>query len=642
MKHLALFLVLLMLFTSVFSVTSLAQGYQQQLPVEPTFETMEEVHANGPALFGPVYNREFVTDPAMETYPEGTTYVYRSNTYTGLTAGYRMNTNLLVYTDEEIADKDAALNYLKGLGITDMIDEAGGSAVLVTPVDKAAGFGAADQYAYYKLQAAMCNLGGGVWGGAGYIDNFYYGGVTNRYLIGIGGGAAFLCNSVAPQLDYIGRIAGMMLVNADMEQILDVAVPVPVYLVNPSEQAADKFIEVNGAYASEILEGKTVYFNQQFPVRKVVVADEGKELADYVKDAYYSLLIKAMRTPVVKSGLFTPAGEYSGYAFSQAPYTLTARNPILNGKTPDGIVVTEHQEERFSEFQAENGEYLNTWYEFLPEEVLSGTAAEHSIPLILSNHGGGDDPVQATDELGLITLAGRERLAVVAPRYATDVPGAGIFGPSPFDVNGKALPALVRYMLETYPALDPGRVYVTGYSMGGSSTNRTCYGDSSLFAAAVNMSGTPYTYEDDPYANADQFADIDIPMMLTTCTYDTATHFDSANGYIAPDFQLNIINYLKWNEMDKGLNAYEDFDFETYEFSGFKGDIYRETMINDEYPFYQWFFTNDAGAPMVGLSIIEFIPHGLYQEYAHIAWNYFKQFSRDPETKEIIYNPYAD
>ena len=138
MKHLALFLVLLMLFTSVFSVTSLAQGYQQQLPVEPTFETMEEVHANGPALFGPVYNREFVTDPAMETYPEGTTYVYRSNTYTGLTAGYRMNTNLLVYTDEEIADKDAALNYLKGLGITDMIDEAGGSAVLVTPVDKAA------------------------------------------------------------------------------------------------------------------------------------------------------------------------------------------------------------------------------------------------------------------------------------------------------------------------------------------------------------------------------------------------------------------------------------------------------------------------------------------------------------------------
>ena len=109
MKHLALLLVLVLFLTSGICVTSLAQGYQQQLPVEPTFETMEEVHANAPALFGPIYNREFVTDPAMETYPEGTTYVYRANTFTGLTAGYRMNTNLLVYTDEEIADKDAAL-----------------------------------------------------------------------------------------------------------------------------------------------------------------------------------------------------------------------------------------------------------------------------------------------------------------------------------------------------------------------------------------------------------------------------------------------------------------------------------------------------------------------------------------------------
>ena len=638
MKHLALFLVLLMLFTSVFSVTSLAQGYQQQLPVEPTFETMEEVHANGPALFGPVYNREFVTDPAMETYPEGTTYVYRSNTYTGLTAGYRMNTNLLVYTDEEIADKDAALNYLKGLGITDMIDEAGGSAVLVTPVDKAAGFGAADQYAYYKLQAAMCNLGGGVWGGAGYIDNFYYGGVTNRYLIGIGGGAAFLCNSVAPQLDYIGRIAGMMLVNADMEQILDVAVPVPVYLVNPSEQAADKFIEVNGAYASEILEGKTVYFNQQFPVRKVVVADEGKELADYVKDAYYSLLIKAMRTPVVKSGLFTPAGEYSGYAFSQAPYTLTARNPILNGKTPDGIVVTEHQEERFSEFQAENGEYLNTWYEFLPEEVLSGTAAEHSIPLILSNHGGGDDPVQATDELGLITLAGRERLAVVAPRYATDVPGAGIFGPSPFDVNGKALPALVRYMLETYPALDPGRVYVTGYSMGGAATVEAVECVPELFAAAVPMAaGTPWGLHVPTEEEIAAFEKVDVAVMFTTSQYDLDGAYNQAEGILGQGYQDAISLFSGFN----GLGKIE-YDFEKYPTVGFKTDRIVTKLLNDEYENRTWYKNNEAGAPVLAVSFTELLPHGLHPDYGmDLAWNYMKQFSRNTETGELVYNPSA-
>ena len=638
MKRLAFFLSLIMMITAVTCTGALAQGYQQQLPVAPTFETMEEVHANGPALFAPIYNKEFVTDPAMETYPAGTTYVYRANTYTGLTAGYRMNTNILVYTDEEIADKDAALAYLKGLGIPDMIDEAGGSAVLVTPIDKAAGFGAADQYAYYQLQSAMCNLGGGVRGGAGYIDNYYYGGVTNRYLIGIDGGASFLCNYVAPQLDYVGRIAGMVLVNADMEHILDVAVPVPVYLVNASDLVFDKFQEVNGAYACEITDGKTVFYNQQFPVRKVAVADEGKTLAEYVNDAYYSLLIKAMRTPVVKGGLFVAAGAYSSYSINQAPYTLTARNAILNGRTPDGIVVTEHQEERFSDIQAANGEYLNTWYEFLPEEVLDGTAAEHSIPLILSNHGGGDDPVQATDELGLITLAGRERLAIVAPRYATDVPGGGIFGASPFDVNGKALPALVRYMLETYPALDPARVYVTGYSMGGAATVEAVECAPELFAAAVPMAaGTPWGLHVPTEEEIAAFDKLDVAVMFTTSQFDLDGAYNQAEGVLGQGYQDAISLFSQFN----GLGAIS-YDFESYPTVGFKTDKIVVKLLNDEYENVTWYKNNEAGAPVLAVSFTELLPHGLHPDYGmDLFWNYVKQFSRNTETGELIYTPNA-
>ena len=637
MKRLAFFLSLILLITSAACTGALAQGYQQQLPVEPTFETMEEVHENGPALFSPIYNKEFVTDPAMVSYPVGTTYVYRANTYTGLTAGYRMNTNILVYADAEIAGKDAALAYLKGLGVTDMIDEAGGSAVLVTPIDKAAGFSAADQYAYYKLQSAMCNLGGGVWGGAGYIDNYYYGGVTNRYLIGIDGGASFLCNYVSNQLDYIGRVAGMMLVNPNMEHILNVAVPVPVYLVNASDLVFDKFQQVNGAYACEITDGKTVYYNQQFPVRKVAVAAEGKELAEYVNDAYYSLLIKAMRTPVVKGGLFVSAGEYSGYSFNQAPYTLTARNAILNGKTPDGIVVTEHQEERFSDIQAENGEYLNTWYEFLPEEVLDGTAAEHSIPLILSNHGGGDDPVQATDELGLITLAGKERLAIVAPRYATDVPGAGIFGASPFDVNGKALPALVRYMLETYPALDPSRVYVTGYSMGGAATVEAVECAPELFAAAVPMAaGTPWGLHVPTEEEIAAFDNLDVAIMFTTSQFDLDGAYNQAEGILGQGYQDAINLFAQFN----GLGSIE-YDFEAYPTVGFKTDKIVKKLLNDEYENITWYKNNEAGAPVLAVSFTELLPHGLHPDYGmDLFWNYVKHFSRNQETGAIEYNPY--
>ena len=45
---------------------------------------------------------------------------------------------------------------------------------------------------------------------------------------------------------------------------------------------------------------------------------------------------------------------------------------------------------------------------------------------------------------------------------------------------------------------------------------------------------------------------------------------------------------------------------------------------------------------MVGLSIIEDLPHGLYQEYAKIAWDFMKHYSRDTQTGEIIYRAYLD
>jgi hypothetical protein len=44
---------------------------------------------------------------------------------------------------------------------------------------------------------------------------------------------------------------------------------------------------------------------------------------------------------------------------------------------------------------------------------------------------------------------------------------------------------------------------------------------------------------------------------------------------------------------------------------------------------------------MVALSITEFLPHGLYEAFGRKVWNYVKHFSRNPETLEIVYNPYA-
>ena len=56
-----------------------------------------------------------------------------------------------------------------------------------------------------------------------YSDAEYFGGSGNTYVVGIDGGATFLNNYVASTFDYVGRIAGMLLINGKMDNIRQVA-----------------------------------------------------------------------------------------------------------------------------------------------------------------------------------------------------------------------------------------------------------------------------------------------------------------------------------------------------------------------------------------------------------------------------------
>jgi hypothetical protein len=43
---------------------------------------------------------------------------------------------------------------------------------------------------------------------------------------------------------------------------------------------------------------------------------------------------------------------------------------------------------------------------------------------------------------------------------------------------------------------------------------------------------------------------------------------------------------------------------------------------------------------MVALNYTEHLIHALYPEYAEIAWDFVKHYSRDQKTGAIKYNPY--
>ena len=600
---------------------ALALNYSGTQKNQATFETLEEARESGPKAVATLDGnggRTQRSHPALDGYPKGTTFIYRSPNLYGGRAAARLNADILVFVEKSFAGKDAAQQYLKDLGLIKIIDEAIGSVILVTPADGKA-FGAADQKNYYALQTAMLAQK------AGYCDAEYFGGFGYTYAIGVDGGATFLNNFVAPKLDYVSRIAGMLLINGKMEDAGNVAALVPAYLVNAPDAVVEKYKKINDANDHATIAGVESYFDRALPLKKVVVAkDANPDAAKYIKDAYYNLFIKAMRVPVTKPGLNSAGTPYTGYSMDQAPLSLCDRNAVLNGKqTQDGIHVIPHQEDALADIKASNGEYVQTWFDYVPEEVLKNTAPAGTVPLILALHGGGDDPRQFVEEIGLLPLAGSQRFAMVAPEHQNAT-----------NVLADALPKLVKQTLKTYPALDPSRVYVTGYSMGGGATLRAINGDPSVFAAAVPMAASPYTGTAPQVA---QFQKAHLPVMFTTSQFDLGGAFDQANGRIAVGYQTQLNLFLGYN----GMKKIDAFDFQTNPINGFKADNTLRVRVNGEHDNSRWFLNDADGTPMVALAYTADLVHALYPEYGKIAWDFFKRYSRDQKTLAIKYNPNA-
>jgi pimeloyl-ACP methyl ester carboxylesterase len=642
-KALCYAVTLAMLFSCSFTIGAFASDYNNGCQDnEATFETLEETRVSSPAAVAGLETNDgktFVSHPVLDDYPENTTYVYRSPNLYGGRAAARMNTNILVFAEQSFADKDAALAYLKNLGLIDIIDKAIGSVVLVTPSDPASGFTSADQKYYYELQTAMLAQKAYETNGdtrTYYSDAEYFGGYGYLYVIGIDGGSTFLNNYIANTLDYVGRIAGMLLIGGQMDVIRNVASIVPVYLVNATDDVIAKYRAADATDATIAENGKTTCYNQNLPLQKVVVAENANpSAAAYISDAYYSLFIKAMRVPVEERGLNSASSPYQGYGFDQAPYSLCDRNAVIDGVTEDGISVTEHSSDTlFADYATDDGAYLKTWFEYLPEEVLDGTAADGSVPLVLGLHGSGDDPRVFVDEYGLLEVAGRERLAVVAPEHQ-------YISGEDREVELQALPALVKYMLATYPALDASRVYVMGYSMGGGATLKAIYGDPSLFAAATPMSpipgyGSPYTPSDELLASS--YNGVTIPVMFSTSGFDLTATFDQSTHGISSLFQTVLNRFVGLD----GLANIDAFDFTKYPTSGFAADRVVTQTLNNEYENTTWYLNNADGVPMVALTFTEGLVHALYPEYGELAWNFVKHYSRNQETGEIEYDPYVD
>lgn len=623
-------------------------NYQNRQGNAATFETLAEVCANAPEttakLSGNGRMRQ-IANPVFADFPQNVLYVYRSaNLYGGETAA-RNNTVFVVFADQRYENKDEAFAALQTLGLVELMDAQIGSILLYMPENGS--YTQKDlQNTYVLVNALFTQKARVMIDGAPCCpaESEYCGGYGKNYFFGVGQGATFMNNYVAGSRDeLIGRVAGYFTYGGEMAEEVSVNGYVPAYLVNPCGTAVRKFRQANGCNAYYFSEGVASFYNQQLPLRQVRTAEDcGCGAGKWMVRAYKEMFMFLQRSFNVTTQYLEPTvtNPYQGYV--KAPkisrYALSGRNPILNDRTVIGDLQVSfiHDAEEFADvkvdgsnaegmnagFVTDENDYLDAWYEILPQNVLDNSAPEHSVPLLLANHGGGDDLLMFLDETGILLTAGQQQFAIAAGMHS----GLTFVGG---ELVGEILSRLVVYMLKKYPALDPERVYITGYSMGGMASYCCLFEHPELYAAAVPMAMPLF---DVPAGAAEKFKGLEMPLKLCSSTYDFAA-WDPEKGHINDGAQLLFRTYQGFN----GMKVPEEFDFEKYPFVGQSTDSMEITTINGEWRNFQWLMNGPKGYPLMGLNVTEYLVHSLWPGYGDLAWDFFRHYRRDAKTGEIIY-----
>ncbi|MBR3544824.1 MAG: hypothetical protein IKN76_02035, partial [Oscillospiraceae bacterium] len=89
-----------------------------------TFETLEEVRAHAVGVTSRLPGGTFFTqilNPALENYPQGLVYIYRSPNLYGGETGARNNTTFIVFADRRFETKEAGMAWLEELGLIRLI-----------------------------------------------------------------------------------------------------------------------------------------------------------------------------------------------------------------------------------------------------------------------------------------------------------------------------------------------------------------------------------------------------------------------------------------------------------------------------------------------------------------------------------------
>ncbi len=507
---------------------------------------------------------------------------------------------IYVFPDKEYATKDDAFAALQAAGLIDIAENEKGVIIAVNPLGETWAKADVDVYEAIEVDTYFARRGGGPHG------------VTQhnlQYVIGEGAGATFINQCLSQDCK---RIAGALTFGGEYTFAYQLY-HMPAYIVSGDEGAIEFYKGTNHTDAEKTENAKTIYYNTINPVQQVVVSDaQATSLdADIIADCWNTMFRYTTRL-----SLPTSAFSFAYPKYNTADFTLMSR-PNYEAA---GMQVIRHGGNPLWE----NDESA-CWYEFVPAAAQNAAEGE-TFPLLLVLHGANNHPIFEAESNGWAQLAIDHNLIAVSP-------SAPAFGVSDADIT--ALFGLIDYMIDKYP-IDISRVYVVGFSMGAMNTLSLVGTHPEVFAAASPMAAPFYNGLGIDPAAFDY--DIDVPLCILGNQFDenNADTGILTNSYKYP---LSFNDFAALNE----IPPYEgEIDIVKYPYWGIPFQDTARYMNKAGFPHNVGYWYDADGVPMVCSIMVEDLTHNHFVEDAEVIWRWMQNFSRDPETKAIIYAPNAD
>lgn len=435
-----------------------------------------------------------------------------------------------------------------------------------------------------------------------------------RYLAGVEGAADMAYAYAACRPENVAAVCGFGGTLSHRALAMAKNVPVTAVLTCAGERAVSYFTSVCRCTEKEEDEQRTIYRNKLNPWAYVVA---GKSLPE----SYGQVLSKVEQE-----------------TFSQVRRINTGRAGDLTG-------FTDLTGDEFTWFLHDDrlGDMEHTWLVHVPTSVKNAAEKGEKVPLVVFYHGGSDNPSEAAEMSRFHELGRKEKFITVYPWGSNT---------ASWNINYDAAPGedscsderfgvlLIDHMLENYP-VDPERVYLSGFSNGAAMAQVIAMLYPEKIAALIHIDSnwpgnrwqpTQLEINDVPAMRRALAQKKDWMRMPVWYTYGTREASCPVYQGCTQQYQYDF-----WKEFNNipieptpapgTPDAYE---------SGVRGTVVETVYPSEIYPEQYYvinrFFTSDPTPE-------NFYNYVLMHDKGHevapmdpvLAWNYAKQFKRNPD-----------